>query len=75
MFYNKFFQLFKFVRKWVNIYIADDNLYTFLNLRFLISDKVSRDASFMDPSDLSPNSLLVAKLSLNFWLQWSIMKC
>ena len=34
MFYNKFFQLFKFVRKWVNIYIADDNLYTFLTLGF-----------------------------------------
>ena len=45
-------------------------LYTFLNLRFLISDKGSGDASFMDASDLSPNSLPVAKLSeLDFLLQ------
>ena len=45
-------------------------LFTFLNYRFLISDKGSRDASFMDPSDLSPNSLSVAKLSeLDFLLQ------
>ena len=26
MFHNKLFQVFKFVCKWVNIYIADDNL-------------------------------------------------
>ena len=26
MFHNKLFQLFKFVREWINIYIADDNL-------------------------------------------------
>ena len=52
MFHNKLVRLFKFVRKRVNIYIVYDSLICFLlNLRFLISDKGSRDASFIDLSD------------------------
>ena len=51
-FHNKLIRLFKFVRKRVNIYIVYDSLICFLiNLRFLISDKGSRDASFIDLSD------------------------
>ena len=45
-------------------------LFMFLNRRFLISDKTSRDASFMDLSDLSLKLLSPAKLSdLDFFLQ------
>ena len=47
-------------------------LFTFLNLRFLISDKRSGEASFMDLSNLSLNLFSSAKLlELDFLLQLS----
>ena len=67
---NKFFQLFKFFGSELIFTLPMITLFTFLKIRFLISDKGSRDASFMDPSDLSPNTLSVAKLSeLDFLFQ------
>ena len=47
-------------------------LFTFLNLRFLISDKRSGESSFMDLSDLSLNLFSSVKLlELDFSLQLS----
>ena len=63
MFYNKLFQLFKFARCELIFILPMITLFTFLNLKLLISDKGSRDASFMDLSDLSLNLFLSAKLS------------
>ena len=70
MFYNSSFNCSNLFRSELIFILLMITLFTFLNLRFLISDKESRGASFMDPSDLSPNSLSVAKLSeLDFLLQ------
>ena len=45
-------------------------LFTFVNLRFLISGKSSKDTSFIDLSDLSLNLFLSDKLlELDFSLQ------